>query len=97
MKKKFIIISILALVLAVAGTVAYVLTNLDSIVKAALEKYGSQAVKTQVRVSSVKIRLSQGEGTVTGLTVANPSGFVSPSIITLDTISIRIEKNSVTA
>ena len=97
MKKKFIIISILTLVLVVAGTVTYVLTNLDSIVKAALEKYGSQAVKTQVRVSSVKIRLSQGEGTVTGLTVANPSGFVSPSIITLDTISIRIEKNSVTS
>ena len=97
MKKKFIILSILALVLAIAGTVAYVLTNLDSIVKAALEKYGSQAVKTQVRVSSVKIRLSQGEGTVTGLTVANPSGFVYPSIIVLDTISIRIEKNSVTS
>jgi hypothetical protein len=97
MKKKIIIFSVLALVLAIAGTLIYVLTNLDLIVKTALEKYGTQAVKTQVRVSSVKIRLSQGEGAVLGLTVANPSGFASPSIITLDTISIRIAKNSVTS
>jgi hypothetical protein len=96
MKKKIIIFSILALVLAIAGTLVYVLTNIDLIVKTALEKYGSQAVKTQVRVSSVKIKLSQGEGAVLGLTVANPSGFVSPSIITLDTISVRIVKKSVT-
>jgi len=97
MKKKIVIFSVLALVLAVAGTLVYVLTNIDLIVKTALEKYGSQAVKTQVRVSSVKIGLSEGEGAVHGLTVANPSGFISPSIITLDTISIRIVKNSITS
>jgi hypothetical protein len=97
MKKKIIIFSVLALVLVIAGTLVYVLTNINSIVKAAIEKYGSQAVKTHVRVSSVEIRLSQGEGAVLGLTVANPSGFVSPSIITLDTISIRIVKDSVTS
>ena len=97
MKKKIIIFSVLALVLAIAGTLVYVLTNINSIVKAAIEKYGSQAVKTHVRVSSVEIRLSQGEGAVLGLTVANPSGFVSPFIITLDTISIRIVKDSVTS
>jgi len=97
MKKKIIIFSVLALVLAIAGTLVYVLTNINSIVKAAIEKYGSQAVKTHVRVSSVEIRLSRGEGAVLGLTVANPSGFVSPFIITLDTISIRIVKDSVTS
>jgi len=97
MKKKIIIFSVLALVLAIAGTLVYVLTNINSVVKAALEKYGSQAVKTHVSVASVEIRLSQGEGAVLGLTVANPSGFVSPSIITLDTISIRIVKDSVTS
>jgi len=97
MKKKIIIFSVLTLVLAIAGTVTYVLTNLNAIVKASVEKYGSEALKTNVHVSSVKIRLSQGEGAVLGLTVANPSGFVFPSIITLDDISIRIEKGSVTS
>jgi hypothetical protein len=97
MKKKIILFVLLALILAIAGTVVYVLTNLDSIVKDALEKYGSQATKTAVRVSSVKIKLRSGEGAVLGLKVANPSGFSSPSIITLDDISVRIEVNSVTS
>jgi hypothetical protein len=96
MKKKFIIFIVLALILAVAGTAVYVLRNLDSIVKAAIEKYGSQAAKTAVRVSSVKIKLSNGEGAVLGLTVANPAGFSFPSIITLDDISVRIAAKSVT-
>ncbi len=97
MKKKIIIFIVIALILAVAGTAVYVLTNLNSIVKAAIEKYGSQATKTAVRVSSVKIQLRSGEGAVLGLKVANPSGFSSPFIITLDDISVRIEVNSVTS
>ena len=97
MKKKIIIFIVLTLILAIAGTAVYVLTNLNSIVKAAIEKYGSQATKTAVRVSSVKIKLRSGEGAVLGLKVANPSGFFSPSIITLDDISVRIAVNSVTS
>ncbi len=97
MKKKIIIIIVLALILAIAGAAVYVLTNLNSIVKAAIEKYGSEATKTTVRVSSVQIKLANGEGAVRGLKVANPSGFFSPSIITLDDISVRIAVKSVTS
>lgn len=93
-KKTLIFIIIAALFLAIAGAAIYVLTNLDSIVKAAIEKYGSEAVKTHVRVSSVRIQLKDGEGTLRGLTVANPSGFSFPSIITLDDISVRIDIRS---
>jgi hypothetical protein len=97
MKKKIIIFIVLAFILAVAGTAVYVLTNVDFIVKSAIEKYGSQATKTAVRVSSVKIKLRSGEGAVFKLKVANPSGFFSPSIMTLDDISVRIDVNSVTS
>ncbi len=96
MKKKIIIAVILVLILAMAGAALYVFSNLNSIVKTAIEKYGSQATKTPVRVSSVKIKLSDGEGAVLGLRVANPSGFTFPSIITLDDISARIAVKSVT-
>ncbi len=97
MKKKIFIFTILALLLAIVGTAVYVFTNLNSIVKAAIEKYGSQAMKTAVRVSSVKIKLANGEGAVLGLTVADPAGFSFPSIITLDDISVRIALKSVTS
>jgi hypothetical protein len=97
MKKKIVFFIILALILAIAGATVYVLTNINSIVKAAIEKYGSQATQTAVRVSSVQIKLRSGEGSVLGLHVANPSGFFSSSIITLDDISVRIAVNSVTS
>jgi len=96
MKKKIIIVIILALLLAIAGIVVYVLTNLDSIVKTAIEKSGSDATKTAVRVSSVEIKLAGGEGAVRGLTVANPPGFASPSIFTLNDIAVRIDVKTVT-
>ena len=61
MKKKIIIIAaVVGLILVVAGTATYILTNLDFLVKAAIEKNGSQATKTAVRVSSVKIKLADG-------------------------------------
>ncbi len=96
MKKKIIIVIVLVLILAVAGAITYVLTNLDSLVKAAIEKYGSEATKTAVRVSSVKITLKSGEGAVHGLVIANPPGFPSPSIMTLNNISARIAVDSIT-
>ncbi len=97
MKKKIIIFVVLAFVLVIAGIVVYVLTNLNSIVKAAIEKYGSEATKTAVRVSSVKIDLRNGEGAILGLKVANPDGYSFPSIITLANIAVRIEASSVTS
>ncbi len=96
MKKKIIIVIVLVLILVVAGAVTYVLTNLDSLVKAAIEKYGSEATKTAVRVSTVKITLKSGEGAIHGLTIANPPGFSSSSIMMLNNISTRIAVDSIT-
>jgi hypothetical protein len=94
-KKVLIVVGVLLLV--VAGVVFYVMTNLDSIVKAAIEKYGSETTKTAVRVSSVKIRLSAGSGEISGLTVANPRGFSSPYIFSLEKISAKIDVHSITS
>ncbi len=79
----------------IGGALFFVWKNMDSIVKSAIEKYGSMATKTSVRVSSVKIRLSSGEGSISGLTVANPAGFSSDSAFSLGKISTRINKDTV--
>ncbi len=96
-KVKIALIIAAALVILVAGVVVFVLTNINSIVKAAIERFGSQTVKTDVRVSSVNIRLTTGEGSIRGLTVANPRGFSSCPVFRLGTISTRIDVRSVTA
>ncbi|KPK11172.1 MAG: hypothetical protein AMJ68_06650 [Acidithiobacillales bacterium SG8_45] len=92
MKKALVIIVILLLI--VAGGVYYFLTNLDVLVKAAIEKYGSEVTQTAVRVDRVKIDLRQGAGGIYGLTVANPKGFDTKQAFALGETSIKINLKS---
>ncbi|MCP4990340.1 MAG: hypothetical protein GY928_31180, partial [Colwellia sp.] len=71
-------------------------TSLDSIVKAAIEKYGSKVTQTDVSVSSVRIKLKSGEGAISGLRIGNPPGFTSPNAFTLGAISTKIDTATVT-
>lgn len=88
--KKTLLIIIVLVIIAIAGGLYYVLTNLDMLVKQAIEKYGSQATQTAVRVDSVKIRLTEGSAAIGGLTVANPGGFSMPYAFVLGEIGTRI-------
>lgn len=83
--------------LVICGVLVYVLTNIDHIVKNAIEKYGSQATRTAVRVTAVHIGLSSGEASIQRLTVADPPDFSAPNIFSLSNISVRIDVRSVTA
>jgi len=91
-----ILIAVVVIVVLAVAAVFFLLSNLDSIVEAAIEKYGSQATQTDVRVASVKIKLTEGKGTVSGLTVGNPPGFSTPNIFALGKIGTRIDVQTVT-
>ncbi len=92
--KKIIFGIVLVIIFAVAGGVYYVLNNLDDLVKAAIEKYGSEATQTSVRVDSVKINLTEGAGGISGLTIANPGGFDVPNAFSLGKVRIGINLQS---
>ncbi|RJQ47681.1 MAG: hypothetical protein C4538_04860 [Nitrospiraceae bacterium] len=96
MKSKKSIIIIGAIVVIIIGALIIMLTSLNRIVAAAIEKYGSLVTQTRVSVSSVNIDLSAGEGSVSGLTVGNPSGFTGPSAFHLGSISTKIDTGSIT-
>ena len=64
--KKIILSFVLILIVAIAGGVYYVLSNLDNLIKEAIETYGSEATQTAVRVESVKLKLTEGSGGITG-------------------------------
>ncbi len=95
-KGRVFLIIAAVLVLAAGGAIFYVLTSINFIVKDAIEKYGSLATKTPVRVSSVDIQLSSGGASITGVTVANPAGFTARNIFSLGNISTRIDTKSIT-
>ena len=92
--KKTIFIIIILLLIVFVGAVFYVLNNLDALVEAAIEEFGSDAVKTSVQVEEVEIRLTEGAATISGLTIANPDGFSLPQAFSLGeiTLDINLEK-----
>ena len=94
MKKLLIVLA--GLLVVIAGAVYFVSSNLDGIVKAAIENYGSQATQTKVSVASVKLKLREGSGSISGLDVGNPSGFADPSIFRLGDISVKLDTSTVT-
>lgn len=92
--KKAIIGFILVLLLAIGGGVYYLFTNLDSLIKAAIETYGSEATHTAVRVKSVKTDLPKGSIAIRGLSIANPKDYSLPHVFELNVISTSIDINS---
>jgi hypothetical protein len=73
LKKLFLSIGVLSLLLV--GFTLYGIYEMDGLVKAAIEKYGSEAVKAQVSVASVSVDLKKAQVTLKKLSVANPEGF----------------------
>lgn len=88
--KKIILGGIAVIVLAVVGMVSYLYINADSLVKKAIETYGSQVAGVKVSVSSVKLDIPGGKASISGLAVANPSGFNSPTAFKLGDIAVAL-------
>lgn len=93
--KKIIAGLFLLLIIGVGAVSYYVFANLDTLVEAAIEKYGSEATKTAVNVDKVKISLKEGSGAIYGITVGNPSGFSDPNVFALGEVSTKIDYESV--
>ena len=88
---KKLMIGVLALTVVVVGGLVFVWSNLDSMVKDAIQTYGSEATKTQVSVADVKLELESGKASIRGLNVGNPSDFADPNIFELGEISVNID------
>ena len=95
MKKMLIGVAIVA-VLAIGGVV-YFASNIDSIIKAAVEKFGSEATKTEVTLSSVDLSLDSGAASLNGFRMGNPAGFKTDKAMSFGKVSIKIDTGSLTS
>jgi hypothetical protein len=91
---KKILIGISAIVVVVVLAVVFFLGNIDKIVKGALEGVGSELLGEPVKVASVKIELKSGSGQITGLTIANPTGYSAPNAFQMDMIRLGLNLGS---
>jgi hypothetical protein len=80
----------------VAAALFLLFSDLDRIVAAAIEKYGSEATGTKVGVSSVRLDLKGGKGSIRNLSVGNPPGFSEGDAFRLEDISIAVNTGSLT-
>ena len=92
---KKIAIGVVVLLLLIAGGAYYLFSNLDSIIKAEIEKYGTEATQADVKLDSVKLSITSGEGALNGLTVGNPKGFTTPRALSLGSIAVKLDTSSV--
>ncbi|MFQ5617578.1 MAG: hypothetical protein ACE5FR_01285 [Rhodospirillales bacterium] len=90
MKRGLLIGGGVVVVLALAG-VWLVYSSLDSLVRTAVEKYGSEITRTEVRLNEAVISATSGEGVLRGLQMGNPSGFKSDSAFRLGEVRVRID------
>jgi hypothetical protein len=93
--KKGLLIGGGIVVVAIVAVVIFLISSIDSIVKTAVEEFGSKATKTRVTLNEVEISTS-GTGALRGFTMGNPAGFKTESAVKLGEIKIDIDVGSVT-
>ncbi len=88
---KKIALALAIVVIAIAGAAYYFASNLDSIVKAVIERYGSEATQASVTLKSVKLSPTAGSGELNALSVKNPKGYSSADAIMLGDIKVSLD------
>jgi len=89
---KKVILGVFLVVLIVIGAgVYYIYSNLDNLVKVAIEKYGSEVTQTTVKVDKVKLELKKGSASIYGISIANLTGFTDPEIFSLGEINVTLD------
>lgn len=89
--------SALAILVVVVAVIFSTLNNpLGRLVKLAIEEFGQDMLQAEVRVNSVNISATDGQGRLSGLNLGNPKGFKTDYALKADSIEIEIEPASIT-
>jgi hypothetical protein len=91
---KKILIGFTVLVVLVVVAVFVLIGNIDKIVKGAIEGVGSELLGTPVGVTAVKIKIDSGSGQISGLTIANPTGFSPGNAFQMDLTRLDLNLKS---
>lgn len=86
-----ILIGVAALIVIVAIAVFVLFSNLEGIIKTAIEDNGSDVTQSTVSLDAVELNITSGSGGLKGLVVGNPAGFEQSSIFELGVISMKVD------
>ena len=89
--KRLLLAALGAAIVAAIGTGAWVYLSPRGFAGNAIERYGSAATRTSVRLERIEISPGDGTGSITGFTVGNPGGFNSPAAFSADSIKLALD------
>jgi hypothetical protein len=80
-----------ALIAVVAIAVTVLLSNIGSLIKAAVETYGREALQAKVTLAEADVSVKNGQGRLAGLVVGNPQGFATASALKLGEVKVTLD------
>lgn len=84
-------IGIGVVLVAIVAAVLLLVSNLDSLVKKAIETVGPELAKVTVKVDKVTLSPTSGAGSIAGLVVGNPAGYKTPYALSLGEMRISVD------
>jgi uncharacterized protein involved in outer membrane biogenesis len=93
--KMWLIIAAVVVVIGI-GLILFGLSKIGPIIKAAVNTYGPQITKTQVRLGDVGISIFSGEAKLKDLFLGNPKGFKTQQAMTVGSIFVKVDEKSLT-
>jgi len=94
--KKWLLIGGALVVVIIAG-LFYLYSSLGSLIKTAVEKYGSEITQAKVRLNEAEVSATSGTGALRGLSVGNPEGFKTASAFQLGEIGLTLDIGTITS
>ena len=92
---KKVLAGLVIVIVLIAGGAYYVLSNLDEIVRSAIETYATEAIGTEVSVGSVAINLREGSAQILDFRIANPEGFSERSMLSFSELAVDLDLGNI--
>jgi len=91
---KKLLISVLCAALFVVMVSLVAVFNLGTIVKIAVNSYGPDITKTEIRVDKAEVSVFQAQAGLENFVLGNPKGFSSPNAITVGSIHVDVDETT---
>lgn len=88
-------IGLVVLLLVIAGGVYYVFSNLNDLVRTAVEEAGTRVTSVDVTLGVVDINIGEARAGMSNLNVANPVGFKTDYAFNLGDIKVSLDSDSI--
>ena len=94
--KKWILIGAGVIVIAIAMILVLGISNLGPIITKAVNTYGPDITKTEVRLRSADISIFSAEVNLRDFYLGNPKGFESPKAMSVGSIHVNVDESTLT-